>query len=253
MLHGLLKLDLNPNFRFEPFTVCWALWLFMSTPRHGHGINGESRRLVRMRIKTPAWYSRVSAKWLRLDDQWLGPFGLLDSQKDQKGVSPKRCLVCWGCWGLLIKCLKASGPAKLSSKQTKTELLELCQQRGLDCSGKKSEVVHALVSSFLGPDVPPDGVRMCHPGIAMGYDTQLRNPALRPQLTELRRRSNTPTLSPQIPRQVVCLPLESTRATSNRQRSEELWVGPSTEESRLPGGSENKTFGRYKHPGYRTL
>lgn len=70
-----------------------------------------------------------------------------------------------------------TSPAKLSSKQTKSELLSLCEQRGVDCSGKKSEVIKALVSSFLGPDVPSDGVRMCHPGIAMGYDTELKNPA----------------------------------------------------------------------------
>ena len=66
-------------------------------------------------------------------------------------------------------------------KQTKSELLSLCEQRGVDCSGKKSEVIKALVSSFLGPDVPSDGVRMCHPGIAMGYDTELKNPAPVPQ------------------------------------------------------------------------
>eukprot|EP00438_Fugacium_kawagutii_P031102 Skav231822 [mRNA] locus=scaffold136:22409:26505:- [translate_table: standard] len=68
-------------------------------------------------------------------------------------------------------------PAKLSSTQKKSELLDLCDQRGVNCPGKKADVLRALASSFLGPDVPEGGVRMCHPGIAMGYDTQLRNPA----------------------------------------------------------------------------
>ncbi|CAK8986035.1 unnamed protein product [Durusdinium trenchii] len=70
-----------------------------------------------------------------------------------------------------------TGRAKLSSKNTKEEILEMCEQRGVECSGRKADVIKALVSSFLGPDVPEQGVRMCHPGIAMGYDTEMRNPA----------------------------------------------------------------------------
>lgn len=53
----------------------------------------------------------------------------------------------------------------------------MCDERGLKCPGGKSKVVKTLAGSFMGPDLPADGVRMCHPGIAMGYDTEMRNPA----------------------------------------------------------------------------
>ena len=69
----------------------------------------------------------------------------------------------------------------MTSKLTKKEIVEICEQRGIECSGSKSAVTKALVSSFLGPDLPEHGVRVCHPGIAMGYDTEMRNPACCPQ------------------------------------------------------------------------
>ena len=68
--------------------------------------------------------------------------------------------------------------ARISGKGITTkELKEMCDERGLTCSGSKSNSLKTLAGSFMGPDLPADGVRMCHPGIAMGYDTEMRNPA----------------------------------------------------------------------------
>eukprot|EP00439_Symbiodinium_sp_Y106_P010979 s2709_g1.t1 len=50
-------------------------------------------------------------------------------------------------------------------------------QADCDSGGSKKSMIQALLKVQLGPDVPEKGVRMCHPGIAMGYDVALRNPA----------------------------------------------------------------------------
>eukprot|EP00929_Paragymnodinium_shiwhaense_P074050 TRINITY_DN37871_c0_g1_i1.p1 TRINITY_DN37871_c0_g1~~TRINITY_DN37871_c0_g1_i1.p1 ORF type:complete len:533 (+),score=85.67 TRINITY_DN37871_c0_g1_i1:216-1814(+) len=42
---------------------------------------------------------------------------------------------------------------------------------------RKPAVVEALLRTELGPDLPVGGVRICNPGMAIGYDSQLRNPA----------------------------------------------------------------------------
>jgi len=43
---------------------------------------------------------------------------------------------------------------------------------GSDLKGKTS-----YLPEELGPDLPEEGVRICHPGIAMGFDTVMKNPA----------------------------------------------------------------------------
>jgi DNA/RNA endonuclease G (NUC1) len=71
--------------------------------------------------------------------------------------------------------------AKLSNrgKPYKNELLERCKKAGGSCSGAmdRKELIEALLKTQVGPDVPPGGVRICNPGIAIGYDVELMNPA----------------------------------------------------------------------------
>jgi len=100
--------------------------------------------------------------------------------------------------------------ASVRSKLRTSELRKLCEEWQADCDsgGSKKSMIQALLKVQLGPDVPEKGVRMCHPGIAMGYDVALRNPASMDC------------------REVVRLQTDTERTELDRQRAEGLRVGP---------------------------
>jgi len=71
---------------------------------------------------------------------------------------------------------------KVTRRMSKTELSTLCSKTR-HCTpvdgakSSKAEYAEALMRTFSGPSLPRGGVHICHPGFAVGYDTEMRNPA----------------------------------------------------------------------------
>lgn len=49
------------------------------------------------------------------------------------------------------------------------------------CDGAKDDMIDAMITngkeSFVGPELPEGGIRICHKGLAIGFDSPRRNPA----------------------------------------------------------------------------
>merc|ERR1719491_149664 len=75
---------------------------------------------------------------------------------------------------------KAAYEAELK-KLPKADLQTRCEdETNGSCQGTKAALVEALSAhrfASLGPAVPQGGVRLCHAGLAVGYDANHRNPA----------------------------------------------------------------------------
>jgi endonuclease G len=68
------------------------------------------------------------------------------------------------------------------NKLLKSDLQERCEAEvSGGCTGTKSQLVDALIArgkdSVVGPQLPKEGIRICHSGLAVGYDVSRRNPA----------------------------------------------------------------------------
>lgn len=66
-----------------------------------------------------------------------------------------------------------------SLQMSKVDMETWCETVGISCDDKwsKEQLSKELLHQYLGPDLPAGGVRICHPGLAIGYDVELRNPA----------------------------------------------------------------------------
>lgn len=62
----------------------------------------------------------------------------------------------------------------------KERVIAHCEEETSGPCDDKGVAIHTLLehyASSLGPDLPPQGVRICHNGFAVGYDVERRNPA----------------------------------------------------------------------------